>query len=146
MKKLLLFIIIMVSCLTLLAQPKPKVREKHKDRCNASDSLVLFWSSRDPEVFKKVVFPYSLNSKKQEFWQYVEVLIWGPSTKLLTEDEDLQEKIKQLKDNGVVLTSCKWCADQYNASEILTGLGVDVKYMGKPLTKYLKSGRKVLVF
>jgi len=146
MKKLLALLIIMASCLSLFAQPKAELKEKHKEGFRASDSLVLIWTSKDPEVFNKVVYPYGLNSKKQSWWQNVEVLIWGPSTKLLSEDKDIQNKIKQLKELRVNLTSCKWCADQYNVSDILTELGVDVKYMGKPLTDYLKSGRKVLVF
>lgn len=146
MKKLLALLIIMASCLSLFAQPKAGLKEKHKEDFRASVSLVLLWTSKDPEVFNKVVYPYGLNSKKQGWWQNVEVLIWGPSTKLLSEDKDIQNKIKQLKELRVNLTSCKWCADQYNVSDILTELGVDVKYMGKPLTDYLKSGRKVLVF
>ncbi|MCF7886034.1 MAG: DsrE family protein [Candidatus Marinimicrobia bacterium] len=113
---------------------------------NKSDSLVILWTSKDPEVFKKVVFVYGLNSSKQGWWDNVELIIWGPSTNLLVESTELQEKVIQMKKNGVTLTSCKWCAEQYSATEQLEELGVEVKYMGKPLTNYLKAGREVLVF
>ena len=93
-----------------------------------------------------MVFPYSLNSMKMEWWSDVELIIWGPSAKLLSEDEELQEAVKKLKERGVILTACKWCTDQYEVSDKLAALGVDVKYMGKPLTAYLKGGDKVLVF
>ncbi len=110
------------------------------------NSLVILWTSSDPEVFNKVVLPYSLNSKKQEWWQEVELLIWGPSTKLLAETKILQEKITALQDAGIVLTACLWCADQYEATGTLEKLGIDVKYMGQPLTEYLQSGKKVITF
>jgi hypothetical protein len=38
------------------------------------------------------------------------------------------------------------CADRYEVTEDLRKLGVDVKYMGKPLTEMLKGGWKVLTF
>jgi len=120
---------------TMNNEPTPKLK-----------SLVILWTSSDPEVFNKVVFPYGLNSKKQEWWQEVELLIWGPSTKLLAESAELQEKIKTLQTAGVVLTSCRWCADQYEATETLEKLGIDVKYMGKPLTDYLQSDKRVITF
>ena len=76
----------------------------------------------------------------------MELLIWGPSTKLLSESPDLQDKIKTMKKAGLILTSCLWCADQYKATKLLKQLGVDVKYMGKPLTEYLQSGKQVITF
>jgi len=71
---------------TMNNEPTPKLK-----------SLVILWTSSDPEVFNKVVFPYGLNSKKQEWWQEVELLIWGPSTKLLAESAELQEKVSQYR-------------------------------------------------
>ncbi|MDZ7721891.1 MAG: DsrE family protein [candidate division KSB1 bacterium] len=111
-----------------------------------TDSLVILWSTGDADVFSKVIFPYSINAAKQGWWQSVEVLIWGPSANRVKEDKDLHEKLKQAKTSGVTLTACQWCAEQYKAVDVLENLGVDVKYMGKPLTRYLKSGHKVLVF
>ena len=74
------------------------------------------------------------------------MIIWGPSARLLAEKEKLQEKVGTLLKTGVSLTACKWCADEYGVSEELSRLGVEVKYMGKPLTGYLKNNHKVLVF
>jgi hypothetical protein len=48
--------------------------------------------------------------------------------------------------DGVVLEACKACSDSYGASDALAGLGIDVKYMGSPLTEMLKEGRRVLCF
>ena len=40
--------------------------------------------------------------------------------------------------------ACKACSDSYGVSEILVGLGVDVKYMGAPLTEMLKGDWEVI--
>ena len=42
--------------------------------------------------------------------------------------------------------ACRACADSYDVAPQLRALGVDVKYMGRPLTDMLKGGWKVLTF
>jgi hypothetical protein len=64
--------------------------------------------------------------------------VWGPSAKLLAEDKELQEHIVDMKEAGVKLQACKKCSDTYGVSEDLRRLGIEVKYMGKPLTDYLR--------
>lgn len=113
---------------------------------NNNDHLIILWTSGDVEVFSKVVFPYALNSKKMHWWDKVTLIIWGPSTRLLAGDKETQEKLGHLQEAAVQLEACLWCADQYGDTEKLKELGVDVKYMGKPLTDYLKSEGKVIVF
>lgn len=49
-------------------------------------------------------------------------------------------------EQGVIVQACKACTDQYKVSNHLSELGVDVKYMGKPLTENLKSDKKILTF
>jgi hypothetical protein len=51
-----------------------------------------------------------------------------------------------MKEAGITLEACKACADLYEVSDELAGLGVDVKYMGDVLTSYIKEGRHVLTF
>lgn len=108
--------------------------------------LAVLWTTNNKEVFEKVVFPYVLNSKKMNWWSEVTLIVWGPSAKLLAENEEYHKLVKQLEDAGVILTACKWCSDQYNVSESLASLNIDVKYMGKPLTEFLQTDVKVLTF
>lgn len=116
------------------------------DEAAEPDKILIFVTSGDKEVITKVALPYAGFSKKQGWWENSRFLIWGPSAKLFAEDEELMEALKQLKEGGIELQACKWCADQYGVSDKLTELGVDVKYMGQPLTEMLKSGWKVLTF
>ena len=111
---------------------------------NGKKSLVVLWTSGDREVALKMVFMYTLNSKLRGWWEEVILIVWGPSAKLLSQDEELQEKIGQIKEAGVVLEACKACADLYGVSPDLEALGIEVKYMGTPLSDYLKEDRAVL--
>ena len=110
------------------------------------DSLVVLWTSGDRDVAEKMVFMYTLNSKLRGWWKEVTLIIWGPSSKLITEDIGLQEYLEKLKEAGVILEACITCADMYRVSKKLVGMGVDVKPMGQPLTQYLKDGHAVITF
>lgn len=111
-----------------------------------TSKLAVLWTSGDPEVAKKVCFMYTLNAKKQSWFDEVVLIIWGPSAKLLTENSELQETIKKMQDTGVKIEACLACANMDGIAEKLTEMQIDVKYMGVPLTNYLKSDWKVLSF
>ena len=111
-----------------------------------TDNLVVLWTSGDPEVAKKMVFMHVYNAKKAGWWKKITFIIWGPSSKLLAEDKELQSKIKDMKEVGIKLEACKACSDQYGVSDKLEALGVDVKYMGEPLTDYIKKDYHVITF
>jgi hypothetical protein len=89
---------------------------------------------------------YTHNAKRRGWFENVTLIVWGPSAELATRDTSIQEKLIEMKTDGVILEACKACSDSYGASEKLEELGVDVRYMGTPLTNYLKEGRKVLTF
>jgi len=108
--------------------------------------LLVVWTSGDKEVAVKMVYMYTLNAKKQGWFDEVRFLIWGPSSRLLAEDGELQDYLKRMKEAGVEPVACKACADMYGVSGILEGLGVDVKYMGKPLSDMLESDWIAITF
>ena len=108
--------------------------------------LAVIWSSGDPMIAHKVCFMYTHNAKRRGWFDEVTLIVWGPSAELLTRDASLQEAIKAMKADGVVLEACKACSDSYGASETLTELGIDVKYMGVPLTEMLQGDWQVLTF
>jgi len=111
-----------------------------------SDKLLVVWTSGDRDVALKMVYMYTFNAKKRGWWGTIRFLIWGPSAKLLANDAELQQEVKKMKEAGVELLACKACADSYNVSDKLTELGVEVKYMGVPLTEMLKSGWTCITF
>ncbi len=114
---------------------------------NSSRSqLAVIWTSGDPEVANKVCFMYTHNAKKAKWFDEVALIVWGPSAKLLATNKELQAAIKSMIADGVKIQACQACSDSYGVSDQLRSLGIEVKYMGKPLTDMLKQGWKVLTF
>lgn len=126
------------------AQDMKKNDEQNK--ISNEEKLVVVWTSGDRDVAMKMVFMYTFNAKKNNWWKDVTFLIWGPSAKLLSEDEELQAYLKKMQDVGVVTVACKACADMYGVADKLTTLGVKVRYAGRELTGYIKENRHVITF
>lgn len=126
--------------------PPPDTKPAADAPAPAADKLHILWTSQDKDVALKMVFMYALNAKKQGWWKEVDLIIWGPSARLTATDKEVQDSLKRMQDAGVVVRACRACADQYGVSKSLEGLGVEVKYMGQPLTGILKRGEKLVTF
>ncbi len=113
---------------------------------NPGDHLLIVWTSGDPEVARKMVFMYAFNSRDKGWWDRVTILVWGPSAKLTSQDEIIQESLKQMQEAGVELMACKACADLYGVGPALEALGIEVRYSGSYLTDCLKSGQRIICF
>lgn len=111
-----------------------------------TDSLVVLWTSGDPYVAERVCLMYTHAAKQNNWFSEVVLIVWGPSSKLLAENEKLQEKVKSMREDGVILKACIVCASMYGVTEELRKLGAEVKGMGKPLTDYLKKEWRILTF
>lgn len=118
--------------------------QNEKPMNDNSNKLAVLWTSGDPNVAEKMVFMYTLNAKKQGWFDEVVLIIWGPSAKLSAENEMIGDYIKRMQEAGVKTEACMACARMYDVHEKLAEMGVDVKGMGVPLSNYLKEGWKVL--
>ena len=99
--------------------------------------IAIVWSSGDRDVALKMVFMYAMNAKSRGWAEEVELIVWGPSSKLLSHDAELQEQAAAMQEAGVVFKACKACSDSYGVSDRLQELGVNVKYMGVELTEFI---------
>lgn len=138
--KRLFVILLLLAGFSTFAQTQDVKMEDNKNK------LAVIWSSGDPEVAEKVCFMYTLNAKKQGWFDEVVLIVWGPSAKLLAENEDLQADIKKMMEAGVRVEACIACAKMYGVDQALTDLDIDVRPMGIPLTTYLKEGWHTLNF
>jgi hypothetical protein len=89
---------------------------------------------------------YTHAAKKAKWFDDVLLIVWGPSSRLLAGDKELQTKVKAMIASGVVVQACVACADMYGVADKLREIGIDVKPMGKPLSEMLKGDWKVLTF
>jgi len=108
------------------------------------EKLNILWTSDNKDTIFNMISMYALNSKKRNWWEEVNLIMWGASVRLAAMDTQVQTEIRIMLDEGVHIEACKDCADRFQASEVLKKLGVNVRYMGIPLTEYLKAGEKVL--
>ncbi|MCK4853799.1 MAG: DsrE family protein [Bacteroidales bacterium] len=151
MKKIIMLALVFfnLTSLTLMATNPSKIMnetQKEMKEIKSADHLLIVWTSGDPDVAHKMVFMYAFNAQKNGWWEQVTLLVWGPSAKLSSQDKDIQESLKNMKEQGVELLACKGCADQYGVSAKLEELGIEVKYTGTYLTDFIKSGKKVISF
>lgn len=139
---------ILLSWITALACLSPPVVEG----CGAQEAvqdpsrLAVLWTSGDREVALNVAFMYTANAKRLGWFDEVQLIVWGPSSKLLSQDTELQAYVARMQESGVQVVACRACADAYGVAGALEEMGIEVKYMGEPLTEMLKGDWEVLTF
>lgn len=101
------------------------------------EKLTILWTSNDKDTFINMVAMYSLNSIKSGWWDEINIIIWGGSTRLSGEDIEVQKELQKLIEKGITIEACKACADKMKFSKTLKELGITVKYMSK-LTGIIK--------
>lgn len=111
---------------------------------NKKTHLYVLWTNGDPITAEKMVFMYAINSLIRGWWQKVTLIIWGAPAKLVSEDINIQNKVKEALDAGVHITACKACADQLGVTEALEKLKIEVIYWGAPLTEILANEERLL--
>jgi len=119
---------------------------KAQDMETEKEKLAVLWVSGDPDVAEKSCLMYTHAAQRNGWFDEVVLIVWGSSSRLLAENEDLQEKVKVMIKDGVILEACISCSNMLGVTDELKALGIDVKGMGVPLSNYLKSGYHVLTY
>ena len=135
-----MFVISCVLLMTLILDLKAQEMETKKEK------LAVLWVSGDRDVAEKSCLMYTHAAKRNGWFDEVVLIVWGSSSSLLAKDVALQEKVKAMKEDGVIVEACMACSNMLGVTEDLQALGIDVKGMGVPLTEYLKSGYHVLTY
>ncbi len=136
----LMLLLLMVGNIGLAQEDSVKKSGETKE-------LVVLWTTAEKDVFTKMVGLYVYNAKKNGWFENITFVIWGPSSKLLAEDKEVQEWLEKFKKEGIKLEACIWCTNQYGVTETLKDMGVDVRGMGVSLTEYIKdSGKELITF
>jgi hypothetical protein len=102
------------------------------------NKLMIVWKSDNEIDIHNFIVPYAYNAIKQEWFDQVEMIIWGASQEVVANNSVIQQRVKNLIKNGIDVYACKMCADNINVSLVLSELGVNVKYTGDLLSDRLK--------
>jgi hypothetical protein len=143
MRKPILIVAVLGTCALAVAA---WFSSSHAAEDEPTSQLCVIWSSSDPGVAKNVCFMYTHAAKRNGWFGNVHLVVWGPSAKLLAENEELQANINAMQKSGVLVEACVACANNYGVADELGALDIDVKPMGVPLSDRLKGHWKVLTF
>lgn len=102
------------------------------------NKLLVVWKSNNDIDINNFITPFTLNSVKQNWFDHVELLIWGSSTEKILRDASAQSALSKIIDANINVLACKFCADQVSASDLLESFGVHVVYTGAYLSEKLK--------
>lgn len=108
------------------------------------NKINILWVTDNKDTVFNMLSMYAINSFKRGWWEHVNVILWGASVKLVANDTQVQTEVLEMIHSGVTVEACQDCCERFGAVEIIKKLGVDVKYMGLPLTNYIKEGEHVL--
>ena len=110
------------------------------------NKLLIIWSTEEVEVAKKMVLLYSSVILPRNYWDEAHLMVWGPSARLLAENQELQDMLKKVQDTGVKTSVCVVCSDDYGVTQKLEELGIEAIHTGEFLTEALQSDWKVITF
>lgn len=108
------------------------------------NKLNILWANADPVTSELMVMMYVKNAISQGWWDEVQVIIWGATAKLVAENTHIQSLIEKAMQTGVKFTACESCAVELGVNQKIKDLGIELRFMGEPLTKIIKQGEKLI--
>ena len=110
------------------------------------NKLLIVWTTEEVEVAKKMVLLYGSVILPRGYWDEAHLMIWGPSSRVLAQNSELQAMLKTVQESGVETSACVVCTDDYGVSAKLEELGVRTIHTGEFLTQALQNDWKVVTF
>jgi hypothetical protein len=111
-----------------------------------ANKVFVILSNTDREVALEAGLLYPMYAAKNKWMDEVKVFIFGPSEKLAAYDNEVRDRIAEIKKAGVEVLACKYCADRMNITPQLEKAGIEVVYIGPVISQLLKDGWASLTF
>lgn len=108
------------------------------------NELLILWTNDNIGTAMNMVFMYAENAMLNGWWNDVTVLIWGASSKLSSENEEIKNQIKVLKENNIRVIACKQCALNYDVVDKLEEQDIEVFFTGEFLSDWIKKDKKLI--
>ena len=108
------------------------------------DKIHILWTTDNKITSLNMLAIYVLNAKTRGWWKEINVIIWGASAKLVAHDTQVQTEVLEMIRMGINVEACKDCSDVCEVTGDLEKLGINVRFMGEPLTSYIKTGEPIL--
>ncbi len=108
--------------------------------------LNVLWTTGEKDVALRMIFIYLMDAKSMGWYDEITLIIWGPSAKLVAGDKTIQKEIDFLLQSGINVEACQGCTEAYHITEKIRSLGINVRFMGEPLTEILHSDERLITF
>ncbi len=89
---------------------------------------------------------YALNAMKHGWLEDVKLVLFGPAEQLFLEDLEFQDLVKQYMDLAKTPLACKYLSDRDGSSGRLRDLGLDVQFVGAPISEAIREGYLPMVW
>lgn len=109
-----------------------------------NNTAKILWTSDNKETAMNMICLYAHNAKLQGWMDNVTILIWGASQKLISQDEELQEKIRQMVKDGVEVVACKKCAQNLGVVDEMEACDLNLYFTGELLSSWVKEGSSII--
>ncbi len=110
------------------------------------NELMIVWTSTNKDTILNMICQYALNAKSKGWFDEITILVWGASQQVLSEDKEIQEKVKEMFDIGIKIIACKKCAENMYIEKHMKECDVDVFYTGELLSDWAKEGKPLITF
>jgi hypothetical protein len=110
------------------------------------NKLNVLWTTSEKDVALRMIFIYLMDAKAMGWFDDINLVIWGPSAKLVAENKLIQRELDMIMQSGINVEACQGCTEAYGVTEQLVALGIRVRFYGEPLTEILKSDAKLITF
>lgn len=105
----------------------------------AKENLLIVISTENRDSILKFPLLYGGVSIPRGYWNRVHVMFWGASILAAKQDNAIREKVQIMMKDHVEFSSCIVCAQEYDAIESLTSIGIECNHTGELLTTALKN-------
>ncbi len=115
----------------------------------ANGLLVIISSGEEAPDKALTGMMYAVNAKKNNWIENVNLIFFGPSEKMLAKADSesrVSQLLKKAIELGITPVACRAISDGEEISTKLTGLGIDVEYVGTIISSYIKKDYQVLTF
>jgi hypothetical protein len=115
-------------------------------RNRMADKVFVIIASENRAKILEPGLLYPFNAATKGWMEEVRIIFFGPAEKVVADDPEIQERVRDALDAGISVLACKKCADQQGLTEALLALGIEVIYVGEPISRLLKDGWASLSF
>jgi len=106
------------------------------------ENLLIVISTKNIDSILKFPLLYGGVSIPRGYWKRVHIMFWGASIKSVIKSKKIRKKIKEIQKDGVELSSCIVCAEEYGVVKKLEKHGIVCNHTGELLNKALQNDKK----